>query len=99
MTTLNPNAAEWRPHLQTRPSRPDSEQIRHTYIRIINSYRLRLEVEYQQTGNCPEQSIYNTDVNIDVAFNNVDKSDVQLYAKDLEDMFGMAFGVMCFQRG
>jgi len=84
MTTLNPNAAEWRPqHLRTMPSRPDSEQIiRNTYIRIIDSYRLRLEVEYQQTGNCPEQSIYNTDVDIDVAFNNVDKRDVELYAKD-----------------
>ena len=84
MATLNPNAAEWRPlHLQARASRPDNEQIiRNTYIRIINSYRLRLEVEYQQTGYCPEQSIYNTDVDIDEAFNNVDKRDVQLYAKD-----------------
>lgn len=67
--------------------RPQHEHIiRNTYIRIIDSYRLRLEVEYQQTGYCPEQSIYNTTGrdydDVDEAFNNVDKRDVQLYAKD-----------------
>ena len=102
MATLNPNAAEWRPlHLQARASRPDSEQIiRNTYIRIIDSYRLRLEVEYQQTGNCPEQSIYNTDVDIDVAFDNVDKGDVELYAKDFRGYVRhMVFGAIHFHLG
>ena len=89
---LNPNANEWTPsssvvvweisrETSSRKRPDDNKIIRNTYIEIINSYRLRLEVEYKQMGHSPEQSIYNCK-DVDKAFENVDDQYIQYYAKD-----------------